>query len=219
MVSLLRKFPARQTAGVRDREAEEGRGRERETPAEFRQEAVGKIVDRRSIEIKAASCNNSLICDQLIQSRGGKRYQSRVNSQSAAWIKLHSISPRHTTHPHTPARGAGRARPGPAERRGAAADPPPGTATPGGAAGAGRGGGLMFEANIFGRRFLKERRTGGAGPGVSGGWRGTLTIYWLSLRRQGVFSVLSLSPLCFRCRKQTVITKWVGSRLRKTCII
>lgn len=42
MVSLLREFPARQTAGVRDREAEEGRGRESETPAEFRQEAVEK---------------------------------------------------------------------------------------------------------------------------------------------------------------------------------
>lgn len=100
------------------------RGREggREGAAEFRQEAAGKIVDRRSIEIKGASCNNSPICDQLIGSRGGKRYQSRVNSQSAAWIKLHSISSlslSHTAHPRTgdpppraaPAPGKGDAAP------------------------------------------------------------------------------------------------------------
>lgn len=93
MISLLLGFPDRQTACRREREGG------RETPTEFRQETVGKIVDRRSIDIKAASCNNSLICDQLIQSRGGKRYQSRVNSQGAAWIKLHSISLRHTAHP------------------------------------------------------------------------------------------------------------------------
>lgn len=175
-------------------------------PLNFGKRLWRKIVDRRSIEIKAASCNNSLICDQLIQSRGGKRYQSRVNSQSAAWIKLHSISPRHTTHPHTPARGAGRARLGPAERRGAAEDPPRAPPPEGVQPGAG---GLMLEANIFGRWVLKERRTGGAGPCVSGGWRGTLTPGSRSGVR-GFAAWLPLSPLCFRCRKQTVITKWVG---------
>lgn len=109
MISLLLGFPDRQTACRREREGG------RETPTEFRQETVGKIVDRRSIDIKAASCNNSLICDQLIQSRGGKRYQSRVNSQGAAWIKLHSISFRHTAHPRTGGAAAA-ARPAAARR-------------------------------------------------------------------------------------------------------
>lgn len=174
MISLLLGFPARQTASMRGRRRK--RERERETPTEFRQEAVGKTVDRRSIEIKAASCNNSLICDQLIQSRGGKRYQSRVNSQSAAWIKLHSISPRHTAHPRMGRRGGGAAAaalPAAARRpRGEARcsrGPSAGHRHPllspgparrsrggeGGSGGGGRGRGVMLEANIFGRWFLK----------------------------------------------------------------
>lgn len=157
MISLLLGFPDRQTACRREREGG------RETPTEFRQETVGKIVDRRSIDIKAASCNNSLICDQLIQSRGGKRYQSRVNSQGAAWIKLHSISPRHTAHPRTGGAAAA-ARPAAARRprgetrssRGTAAEPPPGTATPCGSRG--REGDTQTDArNIFGRWLLKAR--------------------------------------------------------------
>lgn len=116
-----------ESQGARRRERQRERERKSEAPTEFRQETAGEIVDRRSIEIKAASCNNSLICDQLIQSRGGKRYQSRVNSQSAAWIKLHSISlsPTPRTPPHSPrtGRGAGCLRsppaPLPAPRRGA----------------------------------------------------------------------------------------------------
>lgn len=160
---------------MRETERQGERGGGKEGAAGFRQETAGKIVDRRSIEIKGASCNNSLICDQLIQSRGGKRYQSRVNSQSAAWIKLHSISvspplpPCGTAHtPHTPARGpAARSSLGAsAERLRPRAAPPTGDDAPRehpreAALGC---------APVKGRGGREGRREGGgAGPGSPGG--------------------------------------------------